>query len=76
MSMLPEAAKYNNRILKILRTSSIANDELMAVTRQLDKLTALALRAANAEVSNAHLRKFLTEYDLKHESTTKDVPFD
>ena len=66
MSNKMQAIKYNNRILKILTESSITNDELMAVTRQLDKLTELALRAANAEVSNAHLRKFLTEYDIKH----------
>ena len=46
MSNREVAIKYNNRILKILRTSSITNDELMAITRHLDKLTSLALRAA------------------------------
>ena len=46
MSKKLQAIKYNNRILSVLRTSSITNDELMAVTRHLDKLTSLALRAA------------------------------
>ena len=40
------AIKYNNQIVQLLRNSSISNDELMAITRKLDKLTSLALRAA------------------------------
>jgi hypothetical protein len=48
MSNREVAIKYNNRILKILGASSITNDELMAITKHLDKLTSLALRAAKS----------------------------
>ena len=62
MSALPEAAKYNNRILKVLRCSSITNDELMAVTRQIDKLTSLALSAADTQ-ADIRLPKRRYRYD-------------
>lgn len=55
MSKKLQAIKYNNRILSVLRTSTITNDELMSITRHLDKLTALALRAADRPARFDHL---------------------